>query len=164
MRRVICGWVLLTFFAVPGAAQTSDEHQAQGYAFFAPGGVAAGGSQGTIHFGGGVEALVYKGLGVGGEIGYLAPTRSFGNGLGVFSADGSYHFLTRQRDQKLVPFVTSGYSLFFRSGTANLVNFGGGVNYWFRERTGLRVEFRDHIRPDYTTAHFWEFRIGVAFR
>jgi hypothetical protein len=32
----------------------------------------------------------------------------------------------------------------------------GGVNYWFRERMGLRLEFRDH-----GTAHG---RLGLGFR
>jgi hypothetical protein len=106
---------------------------------------------------------VYKGLGVGGELGYVTPWHAFSNGLGVLSADGSYHF---NRSEKVVPFVSSGYTLLFRSGSINGVNFGGGVNYWFRERVGLRLEFRDQVglSGGGSTTHFYGFRVGMSFR
>ncbi len=65
-----------------------------------------------------------------------------------------------------MPFVTSGYTPMFRSGTTNGFNFGGGVNYWFREWTRLRLEFRDHVSINLgdTTGHFYEFRVGLSFR
>ena len=166
MRRLIVGVLLLALVPGLGSAQTADQHKGHGYAFFAPGVATGGGATtSTMHFGGGGEGLVYKGLGVGGEIGYGTPWQSFSSGLGVFSANGSYHFLPRQRDAKVVPFVTGGYTLFFRSGAANLFNFGGGINYWFREGVGLRLEFRDHVWPSSDqTGHYWGFRIGLAFR
>jgi len=164
MRRLILGLFIASWIPAVAWAQATAEHKGQGYVFFAPGAVSPGGSA-SAHFGGGGEALVYKGLGVGGEIGYLTPWQSFSSGLGVLSADGSYHFLPRKRDAKVVPFVTGGYTLFFRSGSGNLFNFGGGINYWFRQRVGLRLEFRDHVWPSsYQTEHYWGFRIGLAFR
>ena len=42
-----------------------------------------------------------------------------------------------------IPFVTVGYSLAFRTSTANLWNFGGGLNYWLRDRIALMAEVRD---------------------
>ena len=143
-------------------AQESGEHRGLGYAYFAPGASSPGGT-GTFQTGAGGEGLVYKGLGVGGELGYVAPWRSARDGLGVASANGSYHF---SRRKKLDPFVTGGYTLFFRSGHANLFNVGGGVDYWFRERLGLRLEIRDQVWPSQygTTGHFWGVRIGIAFR
>lgn len=155
MRSQLFPALVLIILTISAAAQ----NRGQGYIFAAPGGVANGGDA-TLHFGGGGEGLVYKGLGAGAEIGFMGPASYMGEGFGVFSANGSYHF---RRDQKLVPFVTSGYTLFFRDGSANLVNFGGGVNYWFRDHLGLRVEFRDHVLPSPNT-HFWEFRFGLAFR
>lgn len=62
------------------------------------------------------------------------------------------------------PFVTAGYTLFFRSGHANLWNFGGGLNYWFASRLGLKVELRDHIWPENGATHYWGVRIGLNFR
>jgi len=163
MRRLILGLLLLALVSIPGMAQTSDEHKGQGYVFFAPG-TTSPEAIGTMHIGGGGEALVYKGLGLGGEVGYLAPWRAFADGIGVLSLDGSYHFRPRSGEQKLVPFVTGGYTLFFRSGTANGFNFGGGVNYWFREHLGLRLEFRDNVWTTYATVHWLGFRVGLAFR
>ena len=61
----------------------------QGYVFVAPGGTSPE-TRATVHFGAGGEALVHKGLGVGAELGYLAPTD--GDGFGLFSANASYHF------------------------------------------------------------------------
>lgn len=163
MRRLILGLLLLALVSIPGMAQTSDEHKGQGYVFFAPG-TTSPEAIGTMHFGGGGEALVYKGLGLGGEVGYLAPWRSMGDGMGTFSPDVSYHFRPRSGEQKLVPFVTGGYTLFFRSGTANGFNFGGGVNYWFREHLGLHLEFRDNVSTTDATVHWLGFRVGLAFR
>jgi hypothetical protein len=164
MRRLI--FMLLILGSVPGLtlAQATDPHHGQGYAFVAPGGASGGGATvTTLHIGGGGEGLLYKGLGVGGELGYWGPTKSFGDGVGLLSVNGSYHVLPRNSDRKVVPFVTAGYSLAFRSATANLFNFGGGINYWISKRVGLRLEFRDHVwfaGP----LHYWGFRIGVAFR
>jgi hypothetical protein len=134
------------------------------YGFAAPGGVTVRGSTtGTLHFGGGGEKIFGPGIGVGGELGVLGPWSNYRSALGVFSVNGSYHFF---RDRpKLDPFVTGGYTLFFRSGTANLGNFGGGVNYWLGERLALRAEVRDHVHsPGPLTIHYWGLRLGVAFR
>jgi hypothetical protein len=66
----------------------------------------------------------------------------------------------------VVPFITGGYSLLFGSGAAHGLNFGGGVNWWMRDRLALRLEARDHIFPVHRgpTPQAWEFRIGFSFR
>jgi hypothetical protein len=64
----------------------------------------------------------------------------------------------------IAPFVTGGYTLSFRSGVAHLVNFGGGINYWFSRKMGLRLEARDYISAQCGCGHTVEFRIGFAFR
>lgn len=161
----------LLFLASPWAhagssfsqGKNEEAHDGQGYVFFAPGGIFAGGGHvGTLHVGGGGEALLYKGIGVGVEIGYLTPWRNLSGGIGVFSANGSYHFTQNRR---LSPFVTAGYTLGFRNGSANLFNFGGGVNWWMSERSGMRLEFRDHVyREGGSSMHYLGGRIGFAFR
>jgi len=161
MLRLIVLVALVGLCPLSVTAQVSREHKASGYVFIAPGAASGNGATtATLHFGGGADVLVYQGLAAGAEIGYLAPVDSLGDGFGVFSADLSYHFSRRQR---LVPFVTGGYSLAFRSGTANGGNFGGGVDYWLRESVGLRFEFRDHVFSNDST-HFFGFRFGLAFR
>jgi hypothetical protein len=173
MQKRICFALTATlFFALSGLAnagsvaaqlENEKEHRGQGYVFFAPGAVVEGGyGTGTAHFGGGGEGLIYKGLGIGAEAGYLTPWRDFSLGIGLASANGSYHF---RRNRTVSPFVTAGYSLAFRNGHANLVNFGVGLNWWFANKVGVRLEFRDHIysnapfRADYIGT-----RIGLAFR
>jgi opacity protein-like surface antigen len=143
-------------------AQDKSESRGHGYLFAATGFVGPNGPA-ILHFGGGGEALVYKGVGVGAELGYIASPQNFGEfGLGALSVNGSYHF---QPKQKLDPFVTGGYTLFIREGAANLFNVGGGVNYWIKDGMALRLEFRDHVSPGYgTAAHFLNFRIGLTFR
>ena len=156
----------LSVWAHAGSSTTNPDgdkdHKGQGYVFFAPGGIIGDGySVGTLHFGGGGEALLYRGLGIGAEAGYLAPWRQLGDGIGLLSIDGSYHF---RRNQRFTPFITGGYSLGFRSGTANLINFGAGAHYWFKDQVGLRFEFRDHIDPSYLNDHYLSGRIGISFR
>lgn len=161
-QRLLLGMCFLVLVPAMAAAQSADDRRAWGYGFVAPGSTSRDNSA-TIHFGGGGEGLIHKGLGVGVEIGYLGPARSLGEGFGIFSANGSYHFVKPGSDQKLVPFVTGGYSLGFRTGFANGGNFGGGVQYWASDRFGLRLEFRDHVLS-IGNVHFYEFRAGISFR
>jgi len=140
-------------------------YRAQGYVFFGPGvTVASGYHQGKAHIGAGVEALAYKGLGVGTELGYYTPWRDWSAGWCIFSLDGSYHFL---RNQKVSPFLTGGLSLGFGRGFVDppYINFGGGVNYWFPNGAGIRLEFRDHLnRRSWGDYHYLSARIGFTFR
>jgi hypothetical protein len=112
-----------------------------------------------FHVGGGGEALVVGGLGVGAELGYFAPTSQPGDGLGILSVNPSYHF---KNSSRAVPFVTGGFSLAFRGGSSGGGNFGGGVQYWFSDRAALRVEFRDHIFSS-DSPHFYSVRVGLSF-
>jgi len=136
----------------------------QGYVFAAPGAsLGDGPSKGSLHLGAGGEGFLSRGFALGGEMGYAAPFGSFSNGLGVGSVNAAYHF-GRAKDKKFVPFLTGGYSLLFRDGTANAVNFGGGFNYWFKQRHGIRIEVRDHLRLTGDTSHLLGVRIAWAFR
>ena len=151
-----CGFFILLFTASFAAAQ---EHNAEGYVFFAPGVITSpGSSAASLHFGAGGEGVLHKGIAAGAELGYLAPWSDFGGGLGIFSLDGQYHFA---RGQRVVPFVTAGYSLGFHDGHINLFNYGLGANIWMKANRGLRLEFRDHVD---SSNHYIDFRIGYAFR
>lgn len=168
MRRSILIAFSLLLIPLGGKAQESQPPRGTANAFFGAGGAFANGSRaGVLQFGAGGEGRIYKGLGAGAEIGYLHPTESFTSGFGLLSTNGTYHFWTGRSSQKLVPFVTAGYSLAFRDGRANLANFGGGVDYWFREHAALRLEVRDHVWPEQCgcpTTHFLMFRVGVVGR
>lgn len=165
MRRLVL--VSLCLFTLSALAQAQESPpRVFAHTFFGGGGAFADGdAAGSLHFGGGGEGLIYKGLGAGAEIGYLFPRQSFGDGIGILSTNGLYRF-GNDSGRKVTPFLTAGYSLGFRSGTANMVNFGGGVDYWVRERMGLRLEVRDHVSPGgpAPATHFLMFRVGLVGR
>ncbi|MEK6409013.1 MAG: outer membrane beta-barrel protein [Acidobacteriota bacterium] len=162
MRKIIVGVLFLMVASGVALAQGSNPPRGWGYGFGGVGGASGSGSS-TAFFsvGAGGEGLVYKGLGLGAEVGYIAPFRSAGDGIGILSPDVSYHF--SNGSSKLVPFVTGGYSLAFRNGTSSGGNFGGGVQYWMKDHLGLRVEFRDHVFSS-DSPHFFQFRVGLSFR
>jgi hypothetical protein len=164
MRRVISSLFVLFVMSVCAYAQTR-ESAGQGYTFVAPGAIAGhDDTVATMHYGVGGERFITKGFGVGAEIGYFTQLREHSSGFGILSGDATYRFRNSGGDAKVVPFVSAGYSLFFRDGTANGYNFGGGVHYWFNEKLGLRVEFRDHLVARDAATHFLGVRVGLAFR
>ncbi|MBI2839822.1 MAG: hypothetical protein HYX75_16030 [Acidobacteria bacterium] len=156
--------LLLGVLALPAWAAADDRHSVQGLAFGSIGAVAPDGNATTLHMGGGFEVHAYKGLGIGAEIGYLGPIEGMGDGFGVMDINGYYHFSTGSSG-RIVPFATGGYTMFFRDGSVNLFNVGGGVDYRGGGRYGFRAEFRDHIWSEYGESnHFYGIRVGVTFR
>jgi hypothetical protein len=154
---------LLVFLPSVSFAQTKDP-RAWGYVFGGIGG-APDGQGAFVHVGGGGEALLRGGFGMGAELGYFAPVSDVtGNGLGIFSVNPSYHFRNASASKKIVPFVTGGGALAFRSGAlAGGGNFGGGVQYWFKEKVALRVEYRTYVfSSDRPFLH--SIRAGISFR
>ena len=133
-----------------------------GYVFAAPGGVnGVEGAGSTLHFGGGGELGLPGRLGLGAEVGVLSPGGKVLSSIGVASANAFFHFGPKG---KIDPYITGGYSLFFRSGTGNGGNVGLGVNLWLLRSLGLKLEFRDHIvSSGGVTNHWWGGRIGLNF-
>jgi len=160
--------VLVLFFPALVFAQGSDYSKGHGYVFFAPGFAAAKGETGMTmaHLGGGGEGFFIKNLGLGADVGYLAPFETFSDGIGTFSPNIVARFRAKSDVNRVEPFVTGGYTLFFREGTVNGINFGGGANWWFKDRVGLRFEVRDNMMMPSLDAktHFVGFRIGLTFR
>ena len=139
----------------------------EGYGFFAPGQTRSEGSKNPtmLHFGGGGRYVSSSGLGLGAELGVVGFTKTFGESYwGMLSANGYYQFNTSS--DKAKPFVTGGYSRSFGHGTnLHWGNFGGGLTYWFAERLGFLVEFRDHItRAKDQNLQVLTIRFGVAFK
>ena len=161
VRRSYLLMLLCLWFCGMAAAQPSSN----GYVFFAPGQIRAAGHGVTaLHFGGGGEMVWGSGLGLGAELGIAGPKDGFGDAyIGLLSINPSFHF---GKSSKVDPYATGGYSRSFgHDSAANWGNFGFGLNYWFRERAGLKVEFRDHIhRESGITAQLWEVRFGLSFK
>ena len=162
MCKRTLGAVLLALIAAT-AGYSQESYKGQGYIFYGPGRAPGGGT--LLQIGGGGEGFLYKGLGVGAELGYLYAPGEFTYGLGLLSLNGSYH-LNRSRQAKLWPFVTAGYSLAFRDGHASLLNFGGGVTWWMAEHVGVRMEIRDYVWSECSCGpqHSPQAQIGVSFR
>jgi hypothetical protein len=110
---------------------------------------------------GGGEFLVNRYAGLGGEYGLFGNSGSL---LGVASINGIAHFADRSAGKG--PFLTAGYSRFSSGeGAFNAFNFGIGADVWYDGRTGLRLEVRDHLRPDSRGAvHYISVRVGVLFK
>lgn len=160
MRKPILAVAVLMICSGGALAQDPDSPKGWGYFFGGVGAFTRGGTSALLHLGGGGEGLVYKGLGVGAEIGYIFPIEQPQSGVGLFSSNLAYHF---GRERKVAPFVTGGYSLIFRESAAHGGNFGGGVQYWTGDRVGLRFEFRDHIFSS-DAPHAVTFRVGISIR
>ena len=172
MKTLISTVPLLLALSLSALAQTSNSSRGQGYLFFAPG-VARGNSRlpstepgkttrAAVHIGGGGEGFVYKGLGLGAEIGAVGPWSEFSEAFGLGSANLSYHFLPGASERKLEPFVSVGYTLFFRAGVTHGVNAGVGINRWLNKHVALRFEVRDNVEGGH--GHLIGFRIGVTLK
>ena len=89
-----------------------------------------------------------------------------GSALLVVSANGVLHFSTSQSARRPSPFVTGGYThMGSGEGSFGAWNVGAGIDLWAKERVGVRVDFRDHVRPDSRGAvQYWTIRAGIVFR
>jgi hypothetical protein len=168
MKRIILATIILALVPCLGQAQTSDYSRGHGYFYFAPGFAASSGEKGTAtaHIGFGGEGFFTRHFGAGVDAGYVTPFENFKDGIGTFSPNFVARFRAKSDDNKVEPFVTGGYTLFFREGTVSGANFGGGVNYWFKKRVGLRLELRDNVSipgGDVSMGHFVGMRIGLTF-
>jgi hypothetical protein len=144
---------------LPLAAQT-EPARVQAYGYFGlmgDGGTTFGK---LLNPGFGLDIFAYRGLAGSLDLGYVGYYNNFREaGFGLFSPNVSYHFL---RSGRLVPFVTGGYSLAFRSGTASMGNYGGGITYWCSSHLGVRVEGRGY--RDSNGYDMGGLRVGISFR
>jgi hypothetical protein len=168
MRRLVSIGVVFCACTLTALAQSPNVSRGQGYVFFAPGfgNIGPDRAQADVHIGAGGEGFIYKGLGLGAEIGPVGPLSTSGFGwsdfvVGLGSANLSYHLLPGTSERKLEPFVTAGYSLFFRAGISQGYNAGFGVNRWLKRNVAMRFEVRRHFsyHPQFTG-----FRMGLTFR
>ena len=158
-------WIALLLILLPvSAAAQSGSH---GYVF---GGVGSSNfgvdSSAGYNFGVGGEYRI-KRFGIGAEIGGVSLRRTLSGSvtkrslMALGALNATYHFRSGKRGSRVRdPFVTTGVSLL--NGTNGFYHYGGGMNYWFKKRTGLRLEFRDHVDGD--SNHIWQVRVGLSFR
>jgi hypothetical protein len=132
--------------------------QSRSSGFFAAGPVGWPPEWYPLLIGGGGEARVVSQVSAGAEAGCLAPYAAY---------VAPYTRIALARHDRVVPFAAAGWAFavdrhpeLYQGPT-----IGGGLTYWARPRTGVRVEFmRMHLgRGGYTDA-FNVVRAGVTFR
>lgn len=118
--------------------------------------------------GGGLEQIFAKHLGAGLDLAAIVPGQGkvFPNALGVVSPNFYAHLSPTGNSDV---YATVGYSLVFRTFTANGINFGAGWNYWFHENLGLLLEVRtiwlpSPQYPNPPDNHYTQIRFGLTFR
>ena len=161
MRKA--GWIALMLLLVPALsrAQVAEDLRQQGYVFGAPGAFVYEGAAATLELGGGMQWLVYRGLGLGFDASLMGFTECFSCfPMALGSLDASYHFVPASG--RLVPFVLGGIGgVAVEEGGATLVSVGGGVNYWFENGMALRIEARDRFESE--GLHNPGVRVGITF-
>jgi hypothetical protein len=114
----------------------------------------------TFHAAGGGDTILAGRVGVGGEIGFFQRAITA-------SGNATFH-LTPPSSSNAGVFITGGYTRFGildGDGGFNAWNIGVGTHLWLSDHAGLRLEFRDHIRPDRRgTTQYWSARAGVVVR
>jgi hypothetical protein len=167
MRLIVASLrvLMLGLVMCAGADVGTADAQGLGYGIVGPAGFSGffGSSASAVHASGGGEVLVGGRGGAAAELGVLGNSSS---ALVVFSANGVLHFSTGRGRRGSSPYVTSGYThMASGEGSFSAWNVGGGIDVWMQDRIGLRVEFRDHVRPDFRgTVQYWTIRAGVCFR
>ncbi len=132
--------------------------RSQGFVYVAPLFYRDGGILSRPLIGGGGDVALWRRVALSSDVGWVASRQE---GFGLASVNAAYHFPGSFGDGKVVPLVSGGYSVGFRRDALSLGNFGGGVNYWFHQRSALRVEGRMYARPGYS---LFALRLGVSFR
>lgn len=173
-RREIAGVIFaLCAFLVSSLAASAQQSGNYGYVFGGP--VVVPQSAFTrwngnfMHVGVGGEGRLTDRFGLGAEAGALMPVTNNDIAIttGLASVTPAYHFASRNSEGKTDPFVDGGLSLLLGGGGgAAAFHYGGGVNYWFARRLGLRLEFRHHVWFPEAGANInlVGFRVGLAFR
>ncbi len=118
----------------------------------------------TYEAGVGIERLLGPAIGVEAEVSGLMFTdvNKAREGLGAGSVSIVGHV---PNDTAFDVFGELGYTLLVRNFTSNMVKFGGGLNYWFRDDRALTIAFVGRKGPkDDPLPRFFEIRVGIAFR
>jgi hypothetical protein len=151
---------LFSALILAGFTLATQAPRAQGHAFFGfdnpPSGNFDANSAGA-----GADIFLFRGAAFSPSAGWIFNRGSIGRGAAAFTLNGSYHFLRGK--SRFEPFVSGGYGALTNIGdSVSLFNFGGGGQYWFNERLGLRAEVLSFQHSQYR--ELTSIRFGLAFR
>lgn len=163
MRRISIVVLVMLVFASPAFAQENPGTETRGFFFVAPGTFTGySGDPVMLRFGGGVETVARSGLGFAFDAGWLTSSEGMDYGMGSFSGAVMYEFPVNGR---VKPYVRGGAGIVAnRSGGEPFWNFGGGINYWFRDSTGLKVEVRDTLQDTNLRYGLLEVMVGLIVK
>ncbi len=162
-NKALFAGLLFTLAAGLACGQDGEgrRYNGSGYATFGVGGCQH--RYVNLSVSGGGEAFLWRGLSLGGEVGYYQ-FRDWGNSsFGIATLNPGYHFTDRRLDSKFDPYVTVGllgvgFTSRWHTGAGSL---GAGLNYWLKNRIGIRAEGRIYGVSEEVIA---KFRIGLVFR
>jgi hypothetical protein len=167
MRNFLLAVFILTLTCSSAAAQDAFKKPPKSFYIFAGSGrIAANTSSSDASFqlGSGFEGFLYRGLGLGIELGALRNSK-YQTWNATMHGNVIYDF-QRSAKQKLSPFVAFGPCFFKDYNVCCGIHFGGGIKYWMGNHYGVRAEFRDHVRGGGThnTYNDPQFLFGLSIR
>ena len=153
----------LSLLILAACAPLVAQSHSHGYFLVAPAVVSSDGeNHAGLQAAVGGEGVFPGGIGLGAELGGLGIRKNSNTFVGIASVNGYFH--VPRPYSSVDPFLTAGYSAVFELfNSSNLFNIGGGMNWWFAPRLGLKLEFRDHMRAGNESANIATFRFGLAF-
>jgi len=157
MYRHLFALAAFLVIILPGLASAQD---VSGYAFT---GIARHNSP-LWEVGAGMDRALTKNVSLVVE-GGVATSSNRDQTLGQFTVNALYHFTVK--DRRIDPFVGGGTGVLGNwGGGCGAFAIGGGLNYWARQRIGVRLEVKDSICAVGGGGEFQMigFRIGVTFR
>jgi len=171
MKRLVAVFFALALFCSSAGAQNEEfkKPRRSGYFFIAPGAISLNVrqfSRPSFQIGGGFEGFIYRGLGIGMDIGGLrvGAEGASQHWTAMMSLGAIYDFQHTAK-QKVCPFIAAGLTAIPQFDVAGGYHLGGGVKYWFAEHYGMKVEFRFQARPgNLRTYDDVQARIGIAIR
>lgn len=158
LRVVVCALGVCSF----GAGQTTESYRYNGNGYLTFGIGQCQHRVTNMSVGGGGEGFLWRGLTLGGDIGYF---RFVGRGtyhFGMSTLNVGYNFAPRRRLNRVDPFVNGGVvGVAFGPGVAQAGSVGGGVNLWVKPKVGVRMEGRV---AGFAGEALAMFRVGLVFR
>jgi hypothetical protein len=110
---------------------------------------------------GGGEGFPLGSLGIGGNIGFYHFVDDTSFGLASFSA--AFHFGGPSGTSRADPFLAVYPGFYFaEGGGGGALGLGGGFNFWFKNRVGLRADLR--LQAVGTEEGLVLFGVGITFR
>lgn len=164
--RFLAVIVFLVLADFAGAAEPQEDEESyprrvQGYAFFAPG-IRPNDGESLFSAGGGVDWLFGKWFGAGLDTHFFLFWDCSDCGAFVITANANIIRRRATAADKWEPFARFGVGgAGTGDGGLSAIAFGGGTNYWARERTAIRLEVRGEYFFEGDTYLF--FRVGAAF-